>query len=74
MWINVYNCGSKSTNVDQCLQLWIKVHKCGPKSTNVDHIPQLWTSVHTDHCSVNAEHVQSGSLSLDSICIVAMDP
>ncbi len=65
MWLKVHNCGSNSINVDQSPQMWTKVHKCGPKSTNVDQ--SRWTSVHMNDCSVNAEHVQSGSLSLASI-------
>ncbi len=60
--------------MDHNSQMWTKVYKCGLQSTTMNYSPQLWTSVHMDHCSVNAEHVQSGSLRLASICIVAMDP
>ncbi len=66
--------------MDHSPQLWTTVHKFGLNSTkvdqiftNVDYSPQLWTSNHMDHCSVNAEHVQPGSLSLVFKRIIVMD-
>ncbi len=62
-WVYVYCLVHMSRNPQQ----WTTVHKCGPYSTTKNHNPEVWTKVHMDYMSVNAEHVQSASLSLASI-------